>query len=194
MQSEWRRLGPAHWRALTHKRAVVHARNGDELRGFIVTVDPVSASLVLLDLDGSEVQMVLGHAVKQVQILDQNLDSAQKTRLELFRDPDPGQDWSLDLDRTRTRLLDWIRLNRIPVETEGAGIVVAGGVVTVNPPFRVLDCVGQNQVVLDRVQRLIQNQPKDQDQDPDQDKDPDQDQSQNQDQDSAWSEPEPNQN
>ncbi|KAJ0051207.1 hypothetical protein NL108_015949 [Boleophthalmus pectinirostris] len=169
MESAWCRLGPARWSALTHKRVAVHADNGHELRGLVVTVDPVSASLVLVDFSSSEVQVVLGHAVKEVQILDQNLDPDLKTRLEtLFRDPGPDQDRSLDLDRIRTRLLDWIRLNRIPAEPRGAGLEVAGGVVTVNPPFRVQDCVGLNQVVLDRVQRLIQNQPPDQDRDQDQ--------------------------
>ncbi|KAJ0032903.1 hypothetical protein NQD34_000010 [Periophthalmus magnuspinnatus] len=176
MQGAWCGLGPAHWSALTHKRVAVHAHNGHELRGFVVTVDPVSASLVLVDFGSGEVQVVLGHAVKDVQILDQDLDPDLKTRLEtLFRDPGPSEDSSLDLDRTRTRLLEWIRLNRVPVETRGAGLAVAGGVVTVNPPFRVQDCVGLNQVVLDRIQRLIQNQSRDQDQSQDQDQDLDQD-------------------
>ncbi|KAK7930315.1 hypothetical protein WMY93_006710 [Mugilogobius chulae] len=186
MQTDWSSLGPAHWSALTHKHVSVRADNGHELRGHVVTVDPVSASLVLLDSGGSKVHVVLGHSVKQVQIQDQDQDQdpEQKTRLEtLFTDSDPAQNQSLDLDRARTRLLDWIHLNRVPVEVQGAGLVVAGGVVTVNPPFRAKDCVGLNQVVLDRVQRLIRNQPRDPDQDLDQDPDQDQPRDQGQDQD-----------
>lgn len=166
MQSEWRRLGPAHWSALTHKRVVVHADNGHELRGFVVTVDPVSASLVLLDLEGpAEVRLVLGHAVKQVQVLDPDPSPDQKKRLDsLFMEPDAGLDPDLDLDRTRDQLQDWLRLNLVPVETQGAELKVAG-VVTVTAPYRDQDCVSPNQTVLDRVQRLIRNQPRVLDQD-----------------------------
>lgn len=170
MESAWSSLGPAHWSALTHKRVAVLADNGQEHRGLVVTVDPVTASVVLLDQ--AEVRLVLGHAVKKVEILDQDSDPEQLRRLEtLFRESqstamDPG----LDLDQTRARLLDWIRLNHVPVETQGAGLAVAGGVVTVKPPFRPEDCVGLNQVVLDRVQRLIRNWDRDRDQVQDQDK------------------------
>lgn len=165
MQSAWTRLGPAHWSALTHKHVSVHAHNGHELRGLVLTVDPVSASLVLVDLKGpGEVRMVLGHAVKQVQVLDQDpdLDQDQRTRLEtLFRDSVPAvdQDPDLDLEQTRTRLLDWFRLNHAPVQEQGVELQVAG-VVTVTPPYTHLDCVGLNQVVLDRVQRLVQTCPR----------------------------------
>uniref|UniRef100_A0A8C6S631 AD domain-containing protein n=1 Tax=Neogobius melanostomus TaxID=47308 RepID=A0A8C6S631_9GOBI len=161
MACAWSLLGPAHWSALTHKRVAVQTENGRELTGLVVTVDPVTASLVLLD--EAEVQVVLGHAVKQVQILDQDPDPEQIHHMEALFNNNSAVDPEQDLDRTRKRLLDWIRLNLVPVETQGAGLVVAGGVVTVNPPFRDQDCVGLNQVVLDRVQRLIRNQPQDQD-------------------------------
>lgn len=170
MDTEWTSLGPAHWSTRTHKSVTVTVDNGHELRGLVVTVDPVSASLVLLD--GAEVRLVLGHAVKEVQVLDSELDPDQSHHLEmLFRENYSAVDRNLDLNQTRTRLLDWIRLNRVPVEMKGAGLSVAGGVVTVNPPFRVQDCVGLNQVVLDRVQRLIQSQPQDQEKDQGQNKD-----------------------
>uniref|UniRef100_A0A3B3Z932 AD domain-containing protein n=1 Tax=Periophthalmus magnuspinnatus TaxID=409849 RepID=A0A3B3Z932_9GOBI len=150
MQGAWCGLGPAHWSALTHKRVAVHAHNGHELLPasiLLLLCPPVSSCVPLHPTAGPDSCLCAG----------------------------PSEDSSLDLDRTRTRLLEWIRLNRVPVETRGAGLAVAGGVVTVNPPFRVQDCVGLNQVVLDRIQRLIQNQSRDQDQSQDQDQDLDQD-------------------
>ncbi|XP_058495695.1 gem-associated protein 6 [Solea solea] len=159
MQDAWSHLGPLQWIRFVNKQIKVTAGKDEERRGWLVTVDPVSASLVLVDFreDGKmSVDIVMGHAVEEVQVL-QEADSETLDRLQnSFVLP---KTCSLDAEELRRRrgfLQSWIQKNRIPVEEEGEELRVAG-VLTIRAPYRPDDCCSSNQIILDRIQKLIQN-------------------------------------
>ncbi|CAJ1052775.1 gem-associated protein 6 [Xyrichtys novacula] len=161
MQCGWPLLGPLQWTRYVNKKVNVKAGKDEEHRGWLLTVDPVSASLVLVNFrgeSGASVQVVMGHAVEEVQVL-QEADEETMQRLQSSFLPtnthrlDPKEQAAI-----RGRVRTWLEKNRVPVVEEGEELRVAG-VLTITAPYRPEDCCSSNQIILDRIQKLIQNQP-----------------------------------
>lgn len=98
----------------------------------------------------------MGHAVKEVQVLQ---EPDEKTLNRLQTSFVPVRSCSLDseeLRRRRASLKDWIQKNLIPVEEEGEELKVAG-VLLIRAPYTPDDCCSSNQIILDRIQKLIHN-------------------------------------
>ncbi|XP_026215922.1 gem-associated protein 6 [Anabas testudineus] len=156
----WSLLGPLQWIRYVHKQVRVKAGKDEELCGWLLTVDPVSASLVLMDFreEGTLMQVVMGHAVEEVQVLQEaDKETADRLRSSFL----PLRTCSLDPDELRRRrgiIQNWLEQNRIPVVEEADELRVAG-VLTIRAPYGPEDCCSSNQIILDRIQRLIQNQP-----------------------------------
>ncbi|KAM9732835.1 gem-associated protein 6 [Menidia menidia] len=155
----WLRAGPPRWLRAVGRR--VEVRAGPELhRGWLLTVDPVSRSLVLVDFLPERVQVwvVLGHGVEAVQVLEE-ADRITADRLQTCFLPPGGPNLTpqdpRDLNRRRGALQAWLQQNRVPVEPEGSQLRVAG-VLTIRAPYGPQDLHCPNALVLDRVQRLVQ--------------------------------------
>ncbi|AWP05101.1 putative gem-associated protein 6 [Scophthalmus maximus] len=159
MQDDWSLLGPLQWIRYVNKRVTVTAGKDEERRGWLLTVDPVSASLVLVDFredGGTSVHVVMGHAVEEVQVLEEaDEEMAERLRTSFL----PSSSCSLDPEELRRRrggVRSWLQKNRVPVEEEGDELKVAE-VLTIRAPYGPEDCCSSNQIILDRIQRLIQN-------------------------------------
>lgn len=101
-------------------------------------------------------QVVMGHAVEQVQIL-QAADQETAERLQAcFLPPNIRRLSPEKLKRRRSQVGLWLRKNQVPVEEEGDHLRVAR-VLTIAAPYRPEDCCSSNQIILDRIQRLIRN-------------------------------------
>lgn len=101
-------------------------------------------------------QVVMGHAVEQVQIL-QTADQETAERLQACFLPPAIRRLSPEkLRRRRSRIRIWLLKNQVPVEEEGDNLRVAG-VLTIEAPYRPEDCCSSNQIILDRIQKLIRN-------------------------------------
>lgn len=118
-------------------------------------------SLVLVDFreDGeTSVQVVMGHAVEEVLVLQEaNEVTSDRLRTSFL----PPLVCNLDHEELRRRseqVQIWLEKNRVPVEKEGKELRVAG-VLTIRPPYGPEDCYSSNQIILDRIQKLIQSQP-----------------------------------
>ncbi|XP_062244409.1 gem-associated protein 6 [Platichthys flesus] len=160
MQNNWSLIGPLEWIHYVNKQVKVKAGKDEERRGYLITVDPVTASLVLVDFredGGTSVHVVMGHAVEEVEVLQ----DADEATIELLRASflPPQRTCSLDSEellRRRGGVRSWLEKNRVPVEEEGEELKVAG-VLTIRAPYGPEDCSSSNQIILDRIQRLIQN-------------------------------------
>uniref|UniRef100_UPI00358FE608 gem-associated protein 6 n=1 Tax=Myxine glutinosa TaxID=7769 RepID=UPI00358FE608 len=162
--SVWMASSPSSWQNLLHKELEVLTDEGHVYRGWLYTVDPVSASLVLVRFEGDdvalpEVQVVMGHAVKNVKTLDAPLDNAETTELEirlrnLFLPTEPKPQDPAVLKKHRRSLKTWLERHHIPVEEEEESLFVAGALV-LHPPYRPCDCSSTNEIVLQRVQEFI---------------------------------------
>ncbi|XP_071328358.1 gem-associated protein 6 [Trachinotus anak] len=161
MQCGWSLLDPLQWIHYVNKQVKVMAGKDEEHCGWLLTVDPVSASLVLVDFredGGTSVQVVMGHAVENVRVL-QEADEEISDRLRTsFLPPRTCSLNPEELRRRREDIQSWLEKNRVPVEEEGDELRVAG-VLTIRAPYRPQDCCSSNQIILDRIQKLIQFQP-----------------------------------
>ncbi|XP_078100989.1 gem-associated protein 6 [Sander vitreus] len=164
MQCGWSLLGPLQWIRYVNKQVKVKAGKDEEHRGWLLTVDPVSASLVLVNFQDQEVgggrasvQVVMGHAVQEVQVL-QEADQETMERLQSSFLPPRSRPLSPEqLRQRRAGVRRWLEQNRVPVQEDGEELLVAG-VLTITAPYGPEDCCSSNQIILDRVQRLIQSQ------------------------------------
>ncbi|XP_023259806.1 gem-associated protein 6 [Seriola lalandi dorsalis] len=161
MQCGWSLLGPLHWIRYVNKQVKVMAGKDEEHRGWLLTVDPVSASMVLVDFredGGTSVQVVMGHAVEDVQVLQEaNEETSDRLRTSFL----PPRTCSLNPEELRRKgggVRSWLEKNRVPVEEEGDELRVAG-VLTIRAPYGPEDCYSSNQIILDRIQKLIQLKP-----------------------------------
>ncbi|XP_072240086.1 gem-associated protein 6 [Leuresthes tenuis] len=160
MQSKWLQAGPLQWLLDVGKQVKVKAGKDEEHRGWLLTVDPVSASVVLVNFteEGALVQVVMGHSVEEVEVL-QEADQEMAERLRtFFPTPATPRLGPEELSRRRDGVRQWLEKNRVPVEYEGDELRVAG-VLTVMAPYRAEDCCSANQIILDRIQRLIRTRP-----------------------------------
>ncbi len=120
----------------------------------------LSCSLVLVNFreeGGTSVQVVMGHAVEEVEVLrEADKDTTERLQTSFL----PQRTCRLgpeELSRRRGVIRSWLTKNRIPVEEEGDRLRVAG-VLTITAPYGPEDCCSSNQIILDRIQKLIQMQ------------------------------------
>lgn len=100
--------------------------------------------------------VVMGHAVEQVHILAAP-DQETADRLQTcFLPPTTQRPSPEELRRRRSSTRMWLLRNHIPVEEEGEVLRVAG-VLTLAAPYTAEDCCSSNQIILDRIQKLIRN-------------------------------------
>ncbi|KAM9364782.1 gem-associated protein 6-like [Pholidichthys leucotaenia] len=149
----WSLLGPEQWFLFIHRHVKVRLKAGKlpEVCGWLTNVDPVTASLVLVTLteDSGSVRVVMGHAVQDVEVLG-NADPETEERLQstfaasTAPSPDPKE-----LTRRKERVRSWLQENRVPVEEGGRRRPHHWG------SYGPEDCRCANQIILDRIQRLI---------------------------------------
>ncbi|XP_068607466.1 gem-associated protein 6 [Brachionichthys hirsutus] len=159
MQCGWPLLGPLQWIRYVNKQVKVKVGQDEEFCGWLLTVDPVSASLVLVTFreEGrASVQVVMGHAVGEVEVLHEaDEDTAERLRASFL----PRRTCELDVEELRKRrrsVQSWLEKNWVPVVEEGEDLRVAG-VLTVTAPYGPENCSSTNQITLDRIQKLIQS-------------------------------------
>lgn len=99
----------------------------------------------------------MGHVVEEVEILQEANQETTRRLQTCFMPPSvvaAGQQDPEELARRRDRVRQWLEKNRIPVQEEGAELRVAG-VLTIAAPYRPADCISSNQIILDRIQKLV---------------------------------------
>ena len=99
---------------------------------------------------------IMGHSISQVESL-QLPTAAMKRVLGSLLDEDlpQGKDW---LERRKSHLAQWLHDNRFPVQVDGDRIIV-GGALDILPPYDINSCHTSNEIILGRVQRLIESLP-----------------------------------
>ena len=99
--------------------------------------------------------VVMGHAVEQVQVLQEaDEETAERLKTSFL----PPRTCCLEPEELRKRMghvRSWLEKNQVPVEEEGDELRVAG-VLTIRAPYKPEDCFSSNQIILDRIQNLIQ--------------------------------------
>ncbi|XP_015712602.1 gem-associated protein 6 [Coturnix japonica] len=160
--NEWQKKSPLDWETYVNKRVKVAADEKNEYEGWVLTVDPVSASVVLADFVENEavsIWVVSGHAVQEVSIV-QDADDETKARLSRVFEPEESKAYSPEeLDKRKNDLKKWLETNHIPVTEQGESgrTLCVAGVLSIDPPYSPEQCSSSNQIILSRVQGLVQS-------------------------------------
>ncbi|XP_076191016.1 gem-associated protein 6 isoform X3 [Aptenodytes patagonicus] len=116
--NDWQRKSPLDWETYVNKMVKVAAIEKHEYEGWVLTVDPVSASIVLatfLENEKVSISVVLGHAVQEVEILKEG-DDEMKQRLSCIFAPEESKAYSPEeLEKRKNNLKTWLETNHIPV-------------------------------------------------------------------------------
>lgn len=88
----------------------------------------------------------MGPSIKQVTIKEASSGSLFPEEASELQDKYPEE---------QQKLLQWFVESRVPVSSQGRDLVVLEQV-TIRPPYTVDDCLSQNEVILGRVQKLLQ--------------------------------------
>ncbi|XP_068009142.1 gem-associated protein 6 [Melanerpes formicivorus] len=159
--NDWQKKSPLDWETYLNKRVKVATVEKLEYEGWVVTVDPVSASVMLatfLEDDRVSISVVLGHAVREVEVLQEG-DEEMRQRLSSIFAPEESKAYSPEeLERRKNSLKTWLETNHIPVteQSESGGTLCVAGVLTIDPPYGPEECSSSNEIILSRVQGLIQ--------------------------------------
>ncbi|XP_026867936.2 gem-associated protein 6 [Electrophorus electricus] len=159
--SEWCNMLPQEWYKYVNQEVKVTTRDKQQHEGWVFTVDPVSASVVLvtfLEKGGAFVMVVLGHAVRDVQILRGGDDEIASRLRSLFMPAGCQAFTSQKLKERKENLHAWLEKNRIPVTDEGDVLQVAN-VLTIGAPYGAEQCTSSNEIILARVQSLVESNP-----------------------------------
>lgn len=159
------RTDPALWMNYLHKEVCVTAVGGKTHTGRVYTVDPVSQSIVLMrcgDSDEVTVEVVMGHAVQTVDILDEATSQYEPIMHALFK-PKTSLQEPLQLKAKRDKLKSWLQKNRLPVTECGVNgeQLSISDALTIDPPYEADSCNSTNEIILGKIQGLIKNMPED---------------------------------
>ncbi|NXP53807.1 GEMI6 protein, partial [Heliornis fulica] len=159
--NDWQRKSPEDWETYLNKLVKVAGIEKHEYEGWVLTVDPVSASVILATFleDGKvSISVVLGHAIEEVEILKEG-DDEMKQRLSCIFAPEESKAYSPEeLEKKKNDLKTWLETNHIPVTEQGESgrTLCVAGVLTIDPPYGPEECSSSNEIILSRVQDLVQ--------------------------------------
>ncbi|NWV02047.1 GEMI6 protein, partial [Upupa epops] len=159
--SNWQRKSSLDWEKYVNKMVKVSAAEKHEYEGWVLTVDPVSASIVLaafLENKKMSISVVMGHAVQEVQILNDGDEETKQWLSCIFAPEESKAHNSEELEKRKNNLKTWLETNHIPVTEEGelGRTLCVAGVLTIDPPYGPEECSSSNEIILSRVQGLIQ--------------------------------------
>ncbi|KAK3585163.1 hypothetical protein CHS0354_001786 [Potamilus streckersoni] len=159
---------PEEWMQYVYKQVSITTDDERDHIGWVYTVDPVSETFVLVRFSGEKykLELVFGHAVRTVTILNDSTETNKERLDRLFR-YDTFNNLSQEELKKKQKLLKlWLCKNRIPVTVSGSNgeLLTVSDALIIKPPYGPEDCCGTNEIILGRIQGLIKNMPPDHDQ------------------------------
>ncbi|KAK6187958.1 hypothetical protein SNE40_005874 [Patella caerulea] len=151
---------PDEWIQLLYKQVSIVTDDGVEHTGWVYTIDPVSQSYVLAKFskDNADLEIILGHAVTKLTIIN-NDSEVHREKLDMLFKPEAALKMSPEEIKKRQLLLkSWLEKNRLPVVVSGDELSISDAL-TIHPPYNPDDCFSSNEIILGRIQGLIKNMP-----------------------------------
>jgi len=147
-----------------YKEVEVITLNGVSHQGWVYTIDPVSLSLGLIRFSQgrvSQIELIMGHAVKEIQVLNENTDTYKDQLDSIFKSSALPNLSSNEVASRRDRIVSWLVKNRIPVQvcSDQPGLLSIGDVLYIHPPYLPENCQSSNEIVLGKIQGLLKNMP-----------------------------------
>lgn len=153
------------WMQYLNKEVLVVTEDGTEWSGWVYTVDPVSENMVLFIFqeDCTKMEVVMGHAIRNVTILNSETKTHEAKFQRLFRTKEVESLSEEEMEKRRNTLKSWLVKNLLPVSTTGDNgeILSISDALFIEPPYGPENCRSTNEIILGRIQGLIKNMPAD---------------------------------
>ncbi|CAL4078291.1 unnamed protein product [Meganyctiphanes norvegica] len=154
---------PVKLHSMIHKNVSITTKDSNTHIGWVYTVDPVSESFILVSFGKGNtealVTLVPGYNVTDISILDSTISTDTADAIDsLFRKKQV--DYSeAELSTRREALSVWLSGNRVPFTVRPDMSIEVLQAAVIHPPYvtESIDCL--NEVVLDKVIKLLQQMP-----------------------------------
>lgn len=150
---------------LINYRVKVTTINNTTCVGFLQTIDPVSGTLVIIshsndNENGSSTNLhfIISHSINSFQVLDEKIEPKLKSKIDLLINPTVKLSDS-EMKTRKQKLIDWFKLNRIPIENKENNELKVASMVILKPPYSKNDCVCSNDIVVRRIHDLMDRMP-----------------------------------
>ncbi|KAK3870246.1 hypothetical protein Pcinc_024510 [Petrolisthes cinctipes] len=154
---------PVYYYSLLNCYVVVQTTDGKEHTGWVHTVDPVSASVILVQFEdsgtGKEVTFVSGHNVSSVKILEKDRPPGIDTTINSLFRKEQVKYSNKELTAKREALCVWLSENRVPYTVKDDLSIEVLQAALIRQPYGAEDVQCMNEVVLDNVMKLVQRMP-----------------------------------
>lgn len=133
------------------RNIIVETNDGIKHEGSLYTVDPVSKSILLVNKKnkGLSMELIFKHAINKL------ISVGELNPIKLWEEEEKSIE---NLSIIRERLKEWLSKNLIPFEESGECLELAGQL-TINPPYGIDNCISSNEMVLNKIQKLIERMP-----------------------------------
>ena len=170
---DYRELSPERLRYFVHRYVNIILCEGEELLGWVYTIDPVSHTIVIAKdrvesaaenhepdpRRQSPIVFVMSKAVKELRVME--TAKQEPEWLKNFAVKEEQHFTDDELRKRKANVIEWLHKNRVPIldeSSENEAVNVLGGLV-IEPPYDVDSCKGTNEIVLERIRKLIGSLP-----------------------------------
>jgi len=158
------KTNPLELNKYVYKQVEVITTNNKHLKGFVYTVDPVSGSFILMQIQDDKpnhIELVMGPAVKEIQIVESDEAAINHDIMDSIFMSHREKVSPAEIIERKSNLKAWFTKNRIPVAEvdETSGILSIMNSLQIHPPYAEENCFSANEIILGRVQTLIRSMP-----------------------------------
>ncbi|XP_013393419.1 gem-associated protein 6-like [Lingula anatina] len=152
---------PAEFVNFVNKEVCVTLEDESQHIGWVYTIDPVTENIILVNfINGEEkLELLMGHAVKDIVILNSNKETHKAELDRMFKLQVVTQLTPEEMKQRQEKLRCWLMKHRIPVQTTDNECLSVSDALVIEPPYTAESCRSTNEIVLGRVQGLIKNMP-----------------------------------
>ncbi|KAF2358967.1 Gemin6 [Trinorchestia longiramus] len=150
--------------SLINQFVTVTTKNQKLISGWVHTVDPVSESFVLVKfgMEGGTAESIIlvpGYNVTNVRLHPDVASPQLKDKIDSLFQQNEAHFSKADLDRRRDALCVWLKDNRVSYSMKADNCLEVLQFATIKPPYTAQSVVCTNEVVLDKILKLLQDCP-----------------------------------
>ncbi|KAK7077979.1 hypothetical protein SK128_006095 [Halocaridina rubra] len=153
---------PRRQRVLVHGKVEIVTKDEQQHVGWVYTIDPVSESAILVSFQNdseAEVTFVSGYNISSITVLEERLPPGLAKSIDgLFRKKQVYYS-SKEITERRESLSVWLSDNRVPYSIKEDMSIEVLQSATIHPPYEPGSIQCTNEVVLDKVMKLVQQMP-----------------------------------
>jgi hypothetical protein len=140
--------------------------------GVLKCIDPKTQTIALIvnDIESnlSKLVLVMSHSIKSIELIDENNDDNNTDdliiNLNQFLSTSMGEHFEKSfseqqLQQRKSDVINWLKVNHIPVQEADNGSLLIAFALTLNKPYFKEQCICGNEIVLGKIQSLLDSMP-----------------------------------